>query len=154
MSILQVSVSDSLSQEDILTGFVDYSIMNVEVLDSVFLPIIILIICSLVKYVVAIELRSIDWFGFISEMAIDLLTIFGSFLIGQYSLVSSRPGAFQFVMAKVGIIAIALIIVSILRRAAFYFKQKSTPSYFEAGSMIFMEYLSVCVCFVIVNIIK
>ncbi len=162
MTILQTSVTDSLSVSRAsvtdglslfgvdLSAFIGSSEMNAELLGAIVMPFIILLFCSLVKNVVAVGLKDIKWFDFFAEMAIDLLTIFGTFVIGRYFLITSSQAVLMSSSEKVGILALAIIIVSLFRQAAHYFLKKSKPSYFGAGSMLFLEFLFDVLCFIVV----
>lgn len=151
LSVSQTSVTDSLSLFGVdLSALIGSSEMNAELLGAIVMPFIILLFCSLAKNVVAVGFKDIKWFDFFAEMAIDLLTIFGTFVIGRYFLITSSQAVLMSSSEKVGIIAIAILIVSVCRRAAHHLMQKSKPSYVGAGSMLFLEFLFDVLCFIVV----
>lgn len=151
LPVLPTSVTDSLSVIKVdLSAFTGATGMNAELLGAIGMPFIILLFCSLAKNVVAVGFKDIKWFDFFAEMAIDLLTIFGTFVIGRYFLITSSQAVLMSSSEKVGIIAIAILIVSVCRRAAHHLMQKSKPSYVGAGSMLFLEFLFDVLCFIVV----
>lgn len=149
--VLLQNVNDGLAKaKDAVTMIVNSSGMNVELWGSIAMPIIILVFCSLAKYTIGVGLKEIKWFDLFAEMAIDVLTIFGTFVIGRYFLLTSSQSVLMSSSGKIGIMAVAIVIVAVFRRFANQFLLRSKPSYCGAGIMLFLEYLFDVLCIVLI----
>ena len=63
--------------------------MNSDIWGSIIVPFALLLFFSLAKYVVGVGIKDIRWIDFFAEIAIDMLSIFGAFIIGRYVILSS-----------------------------------------------------------------
>lgn len=87
-----------------------------ELFGSLLMPFVLLIVFSLIKGLVGVKVDEVDWYDFFAELAIDLLSIFSSFIIGRYILENSSSGILIGSFELIGIFAIGVLILSFVRR--------------------------------------
>ncbi len=80
------------------------------------MPLLILAIFSIVKYTVGVGIDNIDWIDFFAEMAIDMLSVFSSFIIGRIILETSPSGLLIGAFKILGFMALGVIVLCLLRR--------------------------------------
>jgi len=145
MKLLQILPPDSAGQiADTVTEVaevVETSAISAELWVSIVMPIILLVICSVLKHTLAVGPKKIQVFDLISEMAVDLLPIFGAFIIGRFFLESSSTEVLLLSSLMVGIIAVVTLIVTILRRIANHWIIASKPKLLGAYSLLTLEYV-------------
>lgn len=85
-------------------------------LSAILMPLLVLSIFSVVKYTVGVGIEKIDWIDLFAEMAIDLLSIFSSFIIGRFILETSSSSLLIGAFKVIGVMALGVLILCLLRR--------------------------------------
>ena len=108
MNFIQiVGIKDSLEVNQIIETMESVTQTSTAPLtDSIIVPVIILLIFSLFKSIIAVGVKEIDVIDFLADMAIDLLSIFSSFIIGRYFLITSEPT----ILLKAIVIVLSMIL--------------------------------------------
>ena len=116
--IEQLLASDTAKAAGVAAGKVAEEAMAewVVMLGALLMPFILLIVFSLIKGLVGVKVDEVDWYDFFAELAIDLLSIFSSFIIGRYILENSSSGVLIGSFEVIGIFAIGVLILSFVRR--------------------------------------
>lgn len=135
---------DSISELSQAAGF------NIELWLSIGMPIILLIVCSILKHTVGVGLKEIKGFELFTEMAIDLLPIFGAFIVGRFFLESTGTRVLLSSILIVGVIAAVTMIVTIFRRFADYWKRGSATNVYKAFGFLVAEYLLDIGCVILI----
>ena len=95
-------------------------------LSAILMPLLVLSIFSILKYTVGVGIEKIDWINLFAEMAIDLLSIFSSFIIGRFILETSSTGLLIGAFKIIGFMALGVLVLCILRR--FVERERSTST--------------------------
>lgn len=95
-------------------------------LSAMLMPFIVLTIFSVVKYTVGVGIDKVDWIDLLAEMAIDLLSIFSSFIIGRFILETSSSSVLINAFKVIGLMALGVLVLCVLRR--FVGKERSTST--------------------------
>ena len=85
-------------------------------LSAIIMPLLVLSIFSVVKYTVGVGIEKIDWIDLFAEMAIDLLSIFSSFIIGRFILDTSSSDLLITAFKVIGVMALGVLLLCLLRR--------------------------------------
>lgn len=123
-------------------------------LSAILMPFLVLTIFSLVKYTTGVGIENVDWIDFFAEMAIDLLSIFSSFIIGRFILETSSSGLLIGAFKVIGLMALGVLIACVLRR---YVSKERASSNVRIGRIslyIVAEYGIDAICLILVFIIK
>lgn len=110
------------------------------------LPIAFLLFCASLKYFVGVKINEIEWVDFFAELAIDLLAVLASFIIGRYIVESSTNNVLIGCFAKLAWIAVFMVVLSLIRRKVNHLLQRSELQYFAIGFAVLLEYAFVVVC--------
>lgn len=95
-------------------------------LSAMLMPFIFLLIFSVIKYTVGVGIDKVDWIDLLAEMAIDLLSIFSSFIIGRYILETSSSSILINAFKVIGFMALGVLVLCIIRR--FVVRERSTST--------------------------
>ena len=147
MLLLQVQPSDTTAQT--IKAASDTVGIN-GVWDSFIIPIAILFFFSLVKYVTGKVMKRSIWFDFASETAIDILTVFVSFIIGRYFMTTTSQDVLITSVGKILVIVVIAIILSLIRVWVNDFMKKSEPEIWKAGGLLVLEYVLSVFCIVMI----
>lgn len=147
MLLLQIQPSDTISRS--IKAISDTSEMA-GIWDSFIIPLAILFFFSLIKYVTGTAFKTVVWFDFMAEMAIDVLSIFVAFVVGRYFLLSSSSDVLISNTGKIFVIVVVAIILSLFRVIVHNCMLKSKPNYWGAGAMLFLEYLFSVICIIMI----
>lgn len=151
MLLLQVQPPDSTGH--FISKMVEVSettAINPELWDSFIIPLSLLIFFSLIKYGQGVALKEIKWYDFAAEMAIDLLSIFGAYIVGRYLLVTSSSIVLLSSVGKVVILMFLAVVISLLRRLVHIFMDKSHPQYWGTGGILLLEYAIDVFCIILI----
>lgn len=119
MPLLHLSADTAMNAADSVSNALDavaFGQKVVPMLDMMLLPLIILCLFSSMKNLVAVGAENIDPIDFFAELAVDLLSIFSSFIIGRYFLESSSSSTLLAAFKVVGIMAVFVIVLCYIRR--------------------------------------
>lgn len=119
MPLLQLSVDTAMNAVDSVSnafGVVAHGQKLVSMLDMLMLPLILLCLFSAMKNLVAVGADKIDPIDFFAELAVDLLSIFSSFIIGRFFLESNPSSTLLSAVKIVGFMAVCLIALCFFRR--------------------------------------
>lgn len=117
--LLQLSVDTAMNVADSVSnalGAVACKQKLVSMLDMLLLPLILLCLFSAMKNLVAVGEEKIDAIDFFAELAVDLLSIFSSFIIGRYFLESNPSSILLSAVKVVGFMAMCVIVLCYIRR--------------------------------------
>lgn len=104
------------------------------------LPFILLLVFSALKCLVAVGVDKIDAIDFLAEMAIDLLSIFSSFIIGRFLIVGNEPSQLLLAFKILGFMALCVIVLCLFRRKVMDLRN-STKHVGRISGWIVGEYL-------------
>lgn len=147
MLLLQAQPSDSTVQT--IKAVSDAVGVN-GVWDSFIIPIAILLFFSLVKYVTGKVMQKNIWFDFASETAIDILTVFVSFIIGRFFMTTTSQDVLITSAGKIFIVVVIAIFLSLIRVWVNEFMKKSEPEIWKAGGLLALEYVLSVLCIVMI----
>ena len=151
MVLLQMQVQDSVAQvADTLSNMYGLSVVDSMIWDSIVIPVALLVLVSLIKYTIGVDVKGIKWIDFFAEMSVDLLTVFGAFIIGRYFVLASSSFTLLLSIGKVLIIVCAIFFNSLLRRSMSQLIMQSKLSYFKIGYKLFLEYLIAICCLALI----
>lgn len=123
-------------------------------LGAMLMPLIVLAIFAIVKYTVGVGIDKVDWIDLFAEMAIDLLSIFSSFIIGRYILETSSSSLLIGAFKVIGLMALGVLFLCLLRR--FVARERAT-SIARLGKIrwyIAAEYGIDILCLVLMFVLK
>ena len=147
MDTTKMLASDSLelAQEMAGNGIPD-------LLFAMAMPLFILLLFSYLKNTVAVSESEINKYEFLSEMAIDFLSIFISFIIGRYVLLSST--SMVLIKSFVVILGMAVGVVALchIRRVVLKKCSASDGNLKNANWLVALEFGIDCLCFVLIAI--
>lgn len=149
MILLQVLLSDTTAQT---LKVVSNVAEETGIWDSFVIPVAILLFFSLVKYVSGRMMKRDIWFDFAAETAIDILTVFASFIIGRYFLTSTSQDVLITSAGKIFIIAVIAIFLSLMRVWINGIMIKSQPKLWKAGVLLCLEYILSVSCIIMIFI--
>lgn len=122
-------------------------------LSVMLMPLIVLAIFSIVKYTVGVGIDNIDWVDLFAEMAIDLLSIFSSFVIGRYILETSSSSLLIGSFKVIGAMALGVILLCILRRCVIKERSTSTVRMSRVRLYIVTEYSIDIFCLILMSVL-
>lgn len=122
-------------------------------LDVLIMPLILLCIFSAMKNLVAIGADKIDAIDFFAEFAIDLLSIFASFIIGRYFLENNTSSVLLTAVKVVGFMLVCVIVLCFFRRKIMDLRGTSGDNKKGVGKWLFGEYVLDIVCLFLIVII-
>ena len=111
------------------------------VLGTMLMPLLLLIIISSIKSLVAVGIDKIDYVDFFAEMAIDLLSIFSSFIIGRYCLESNTTTGLLTAFRILLFISICVIVLCCIRRKVMSLRESSKGVFKNIRRWIICEYI-------------
>ena len=117
MIILQVA-ADSSAKAITVAGDIAQTPSSeaMVLLSAILMPLLVLSIFSVVKYTVGVGIEKVDWIDLLAEMAIDLLSLFSSFIIGRFILETSPSSLLIGSFKVLGSMALGVIFLCLLRR--------------------------------------
>lgn len=122
-------------------------------LGALLMPLLLLLIFTSIKYLVAVGIDRIDFVDFFAEMAIDLLSIFSSFIIGRYFLESNTTVGLLTACKVLLFISVCVIFVCYIRRKVMSLRETSKKDvYKKIRSLIIGEYILDIVSLVLIVI--
>ena len=122
-------------------------------LDVLIMPLILLCIFSAMKNLIAIGTDKIDAIDFFAELAVDLLSIFASFIIGRYFLENNTSSVLLSAVKVVGFMFVCVIALCFFRRKIMDLRKTSGDNKKGVGKWLIGEYLLDVVCLVLIVII-
>lgn len=122
-------------------------------LSAMLMPLIVLAIFSIAKYTIGVGIDKIDWIDLFAEMAIDLLSIFSSFIIGRYILETSTSSLLIGSFKVIGAMALGVIILCILRRCIIKERFTSTVRMNRIKYYIVAEYSIDAICLILMFVL-
>jgi hypothetical protein len=137
MLFLQVNPSDTTRQA---IKAVSDATQTIGVWDSIIIPVAILLFFSLIKYFTGRIAKNRIWFDFAAEAAIDILSVFVTFIIGRNFMSSTSSALLISSTGKIAIIAVVAIILSLIRVGVNKAMLKSNPELVKAGGLLLLEY--------------
>lgn len=120
-------------------------------LEALILPLIVLAVFALVKYFVAVGVDEIDFIDLFAEMAIDLLSIFSSFIIGRFLLETNTQSQFLTACKIIGGMAFCAILLCFFRRKV-HSLRNTNYSGNKIRNLILGEYFVDIVCLLLIVI--
>lgn len=123
MILLQVIGDSATNTSKIIAEGVYTS--HEEMIGALLMPFILLVLFSAIKNLVAVGVDSIDSTDFFAEMAIDLLSIFSSFIIGRFLLESNSPNELLKAFKIIGLMSVCVIGLCYIRRRILKMRDRS-----------------------------
>ena len=130
----------------------EVAVKNSEFWSSIVIPFALLLFFSLAKYVIGVGIKEIRWVDLFAEIAIDVLSIFGAFIIGRYFLTTSTQQVLMSCTGKLAVLIVMAFIVSLLRKGIHSLMSKSEPSYAGIGGLLLLEYALDIFCIIMIFI--
>lgn len=125
-----------------------------DITDALLLPFLLLVIFSLVKYFVGVNVHDFDKYGYFTEMPIDVLYIYVSFLIGRFIIVGNLPDVIKKALFILAIIVICYLLTCILRQRVLSCLGTSSFSLWKVIITIVLEFVIAISClFLIIYIL-
>lgn len=121
-------------------------------LGAMLMPLIILAIFSSVKYIVAVGVDKIDYCDFFAEMAIDLLSIFSSFIVGRFIIETNSQDGLISAFKILALMAFCAIALCVVRRKVMSLRAASDVDMKIVGWLLASEYLVDTVCLILMAI--
>ena len=121
-------------------------------LGAMLMPLIILAIFSSVKYIVAVGVEKIDYCDFFAEMAIDLLSIFSSFIVGRFIIETNSQDGLISAFKILALMAFCAIALCVVRRKVMSMRMVSGNNMKTVGWLLAFEYLVDAVCLILMAI--
>jgi hypothetical protein len=140
------SVADSLS-------VVTYAGKLLSMIDILLLPLIILCLFSAMKNLIAVGADKIDAIDFFAELAIDLLSVFSSFIIGRYFLENNTSSTLLTAFKIVGFMAVCVIALCFFRRKIMDLRGNSNHTKKGIAFWLVGEYSIDVVCLILIVIV-
>lgn len=122
-------------------------------LSAMLMPFIILVVFTIVKYTVGVEIDKIDWIDHLAEMAIDLLSVFSSFIIGRFILETSSSSLLISSFKVIGLMSIGALFLCVLRRFVDKERNTSTVRISRIRWYIAAEYVIDALCLILMFIL-
>lgn len=104
------------------------------------LPFILLVAFSVIKALVAVGSDEVDSYDFFAEMAIDLLSIFSSFIIGRYILLSKPQSVIITAVVIIAFMALCALALCYIRRKVLRLRNISETKVCKLTFLIISEY--------------
>ena len=140
MILLQATAANAASQGE-------YALLS-----AMLMPLILLAVFSLVKYIVAVGVDKIDYYDFFAEMAIDFLSIFSSFVIGRFVIETNSQEGLITAFKIIALMALCAIILCVVRRKVMAMRATSDVNMRNVGWIVASEYLVDTVCLILMAI--
>lgn len=86
------------------------------ILSAMLMPLIALTVFSSAKALICVGIDDLDPYDFFAELAIDLLSIFSTFIIGRYILETNPSGVLITSFKIIGGMVVGLVFLCFLRR--------------------------------------
>lgn len=115
-------------------------------LGAMLMPLILLVIVSSIKYIAAVGVNEIDYCDFFAEMAIDLLSIFSSFIIGRYIIETNTQAGLITAFKIIALMALCVIALCVFRRKVMSMRSASEVNMKRVGRIVAFEYLIDFIC--------
>ena len=122
------------------------------ILCAMFMPFLLLVIFSMGKYIVAVGVDKIDYYDFFAEMAIDLLSIFSSFIIGRFIIKTNTQAGLITAFNILAFMALCAIILCVVRRKVMSMRAISNVNMKNVGLVVASEYLVDVTCLILMAI--
>ena len=122
-------------------------------LGAMLMPLILLVIFSSVKYIAAVGVDKIDYYDFFAEMAIDLLSIFSSFIIGRFIIETNTQAGLITAFKILALMTFCAIVLCVVRRKVMAMRATSGVKMRTVGWIVASEYLVDTVCLVLMAIL-
>ena len=119
-------------------------------LGAMLMPFILLVIVSSVKYIAAVGVDEIDYCDFFAEMAIDLLSIFSSFIIGRYIIETNTQAGLITAFKIIALMALFAIALCVFRRKVISMRSASSVSMKRVVWMVTFEYFVDIICLILI----
>lgn len=116
------------------------------------MPLLILLLFSYLKNTVAVSETEINKYEFLAEMAIDMLSIFVSFIIGRYILISSTPQVLIKAFIAILVMSVCVVALCHMRRIVLKRCGSSNGDLRNANILVFLEYVIDCGCLVLISL--
>lgn len=121
-------------------------------LGAMLMPLILLVVVSSVKYIAAVGVDEIDYCDFFAEMAIDLLSIFSSFIIGRYIIETNTQAGLITAFKIIALMALCIIALCVFRRKVMSMRATSVVTMKRVGWIIAVEYIVDFICLILMAI--
>lgn len=115
-------------------------------LGAMLMPLILLVIFSSVKNIAAVGVDKIDYYDFFAEMAIDLLSVFSSFIIGRFIIETNTQAGLITAFKILALMAFCAIALCVVRRKVMAMRATSGVKMRIVGWIVASEYLVDTVC--------
>lgn len=156
MHLLQLSGDTALNVVDSVANTLSATTQAAKIfsmLDVLIMPLILLCIFSAMKNLVAIGTDKIDAIDFFAELAIDLLSIFASFIIGRYFLENNTSSVLLTAVKVVGFMLVCVIALCFFRRKIMDLRGTSGDNKKGVGKWLVGEYVLDVICLFLIVII-
>ncbi len=125
------------------------STIECAMLGAMLMPLILLVIVSSVKYIAAVGIDEIDYCDFFAEMAIDLLSIFSSFIIGRYIIETNTQAGLITAFKIIALMALCVIALCVFRRKVMSMRSASVVNMKRVVWIVAFEYFIDTICLIL-----